>query len=617
MTMIPDEVVDEVRQAADIVQLIGEYVDLRRTGSDYRGPCPFHQGKHRNFSVSPKRERYYCFVCHEGGDVFDFARKRLGLDFVGAVKHVGQRFGVDVRENESRRQEPDDRERLWEANAAAADWFRVRLWEDDVGREARSYLEAREITREVADQFGLGFASRDADSLISHLHTLGFTDDVLLDAGLLFQREEDGDVRPRFRGRLIFPILDASGRHVGFGGRLLGTGEPKYLNSPESRVYSKARLLYGLNWAKNAIRRAERAILVEGYFDVLRVAASGLPNVVAPLGTSLTEEQAKLLRRYTTTAYLLYDGDAAGMKASFRAGDVLLREGFAVMVVSLPEGEDPDTFVRKHGAAALDTQLEAAVDVVERKIQELARRGYFGDLRHKRQALDKLIPTIRATADPLMRELYMSRIAEVADVGKQLLAREVGEGPDRGAPRRAGSANERALRRVHGGTPDPPASPRFEQGRYTRAVAAQGSERELVRVMLLQPSQVEYVVERIASEEFLNPVYRRIFLALLQHAGDGDITEVLAALDAEAAAVAGDLVEEGQAPLVDLLRTVDDAVARLRARHMDHEMWEIDLLLPLASSQEKDKLLEKKQALSAEKQQISGGAWATFGRPRT
>lgn len=615
--MIPDEVVDEVRQAADIVQLIGEYVDLRRTGADYRGPCPFHQGKHRNFSVSPKRERYYCFVCHEGGDVFDFARKRLGLDFVGAVKHVGQRFGVDVRENETRRQEPDDRERLWEANAAAADWFRARLWEDDIGREARTYLESREISREAAEHFVLGFAPRDADSLIAHLHTLGFPDDVLLDAGLLFRREEDEAVRPRFRGRLIFPILDASGRHVGFGGRLIGPGEPKYLNSPESRVYSKARLLYGLNWAKNAIRRAERAVLVEGYFDALRVAASGTPNVVAPLGTSLTEEQAKLLRRYTTTAYLLYDGDAAGMKASFRAGDVLLREGFAVMVVSLPEGEDPDTFVSKRGAAGLETQLEAAVDVVERKIQELARRGYFGDLRLKRQALDKLIPTIRATADPLMRELYMSRIAEVADVGKQLLAREVEEGRDRGAARRVGRDQGHPLRSAPDDAPIVPASSRFEQARYTRSVAAQGSERELVRVMLLQPSQVEYVVERIAPEEFLNPVYRRIFLALLQQGGDGDLTAVLGALDVEAAAVAADLVEEGQAPLMDLLRTVDDSVARLRVRHMDHEMWEIDVVLPLASGQEKDKLLQKKQALSAEKRQVSGGAWATFGRPRT
>ncbi len=615
--MIPDEVVDEVRQAADIVQLISEYVDLKRAGADYRGPCPFHQGKHRNFSVSPKRERYYCFVCHEGGDIFDFVRKRFGLDFVGAVKHVAQRSGVDVRETESQRNEPDDRERLWEANAAAADWFRVRLWEDDVGREARSYLESREIPREAAEQFGLGFAPRGGAALLTHLHTIGFTDDVLLDAGLLFRREGDGSVRPRFRGRLIFPILDASGRHVGFGGRLIGPGEPKYLNSPESRVYSKARLLYGLNWAKNAIRRAERAVLVEGYFDALRVAAVGMANVVAPLGTSLTEDQAKLLRRFTSTAYLLYDGDAAGMKASFRAGDVLLREGFAVMVVSLPEGDDPDTFVRKLGAAGLEAQLDASVDVVERKIQELSRRGYFGDLRHKRQALDKLMPTIRATADPLMRELYMSRVAEVADVGKQLLAREVEEGRGRGAPRRFGPERERGLRHAPGSARVEPAGPGFEEQRYARSVAALSSERELVRVMLLQPSQVEYVAERIASEEFLNPVYRRIFIALLQRAGDSDITAVVGALDAEAASVAIKLVEEGEAPLVNLSRTVDDAVSRLRARHMDHEMWEIDLVLPLASAQEKDDLLRKKQALSAEKRQVSGGAWATFGRPRT
>jgi DNA primase len=617
--MIPDEVVDQVREAADIVQLVGEYVDLKRMGADYRGACPFHQGKHRNFSVSPRRERYYCFVCHEGGDVFDFMRKRLGLDFVDAVRQVGQRFGVEVRETASNREEADARAPLWEANAAAAEWFRERLWSDPVGSDARSYLESRTISRELADQFGLGFAPRDGELLRKHLHAIGFADEVLLEAGLMHVREGESAVRPRFRGRLIFPIQDASGRYVGFGGRVIGPGEPKYLNSPESRVYNKSRLLYGLHWAKGAIRREKRVLLVEGYIDAMRIAEAGITNVVAPLGTALTEEQAKLLRRYTSTAYLLYDGDQAGLKATFRAGDVLLREGAAVMVISLPDGEDPDSFALAHGAAGLSQQMTGAVDLLERKIQVLSRAGYFADLHRKRQALDKLIPTIRATADPLTRELYMSRVAEAVEVGRQHLQREVDEGSggsrDRGG-RRPSTGAEAAPPHGDGGAPSGGAS-RIEQSRYDRSLAAQGSERELIRALLIQPERLAQVVERVSQEEFLHPVYRRIFIAVRDNGGEHNLSSVIEAMDEQAAAVASRLVEEGNAMTLDLSRTVNDAIARLGARKVDHEMWEIDLVLPLAAAEEKDSLLQRKMALFSQKRAVSGGAWTTFGRPRT
>src|SRR5687767_4985513 len=370
--MIPDDIVERVRESADIVAIVGEHMKLKRVGNSFRGPCPFHQGKDPNFSVSP-RGGYVCFVCHEKGDVFTFVQKRLGLDFVDAVKYVGGKSGVEVKDVARERQGPDPREKFWEINAAAAEYFRTTLWEGDLGSAARDYLVDRELDRETADRFGLGFAPRDPGLMRAHLEKLGFDETRQLESGQLHRREGEEELRPRFRNRLMFPIYDPQGRVIAFGGRVIGQGEPKYLNSAESPVFVKGTTLYGMNWAKNAIRRDERVLLVEGYFDAIRLMAAGLESVVAPLGTALTEPQGELLRKYTNTVFLLYDSDQAGLKATFRAGDILLKQGFKVHVVTFPEGDDPDTFVARHGKEKMEAQLASAIDVFERKIQILQR----------------------------------------------------------------------------------------------------------------------------------------------------------------------------------------------------------------------------------------------------
>ena len=411
--MIPDDMVERVREHADIVSIVGELVKLKRVGNSFRGPCPFHQGKDPNFAVSPKGG-YVCFVCHEKGDVFTFVQKRLGLDFVDAVKYVGAKSGVEVKEvSRDRATGPDPRERFWEINGAAAEFFSRTLWTDDLGAPAREYLATRTMDHDVAERFGLGFAPRDPALMRTHLETLGYDAASQSEAGLLVVKPDEAP-RARFRNRLMFPIYDPQNRVIAFGGRVIGAGEPKYLNSAESPTFQKGSTLYGLNWAKNAIRKDEHVLLVEGYFDCVRLLAAGIESVVAPLGTALTEAQAELLRKYTTTVFLLYDSDKAGLKATFRAGDVLLRQGFKVHVVTLPEGDDPDTFVVRHGRAKLDAQLGQAIDVFERKLQILQRGGWFTDLRRKRVALDRLLPTVRAAADPITRGLYVARAAEVS-----------------------------------------------------------------------------------------------------------------------------------------------------------------------------------------------------------
>ena len=619
MAMISDETIERVRESADIVQIIGEHVNLRRTGSDFRGPCPFHQGTHRNFSVSPKKGIYYCFVCHEGGDVFTFLQKRLGMEWPAAVRYVADRVGIEVRETETRTQEKDAREPYWELNAAAAAYFRDMLWDDDIGKAARDYLALRRVSREVADRFGLGFAPRDLDAMREHLNALGYDDARLTDAGLLVTREETNEIRPRFRGRLIFPILDASGHHVGFGGRLLGPGEPKYLNSADSPVFSKARLLYGLTWSKHAIRREDRVIIVEGYFDAVRLLSAGLDAVVAPLGTALTEQQAALLGRYTRNAFLLYDSDRAGLKATFRAGDELLRHGFSVQVVTLPEGEDPDTFVDTHGVDALRAQLERSVDVFDRKVQLLERAGWFADLSRKRRAIDRLLPTIRATADALTRDLYLTRASDASSVSKELLAREAEAGPDdmgRRAPRII-----KAPRREQGAAPPSAADasrPRTRDRRVRdRRTMHRGesAERELVRVMLYERGEVDVLAERIDPGEFRTPALREIFQALVQLGEGATIEELSAVLSPAAVEELQELLEEPDA-VVDLRRTVDDSLAALRVRELKTRMNEIDRLMLVAVGEEKDQLNAEKTKLQRDVLALGGkGSWH-FGKTR-
>ncbi|HUH14027.1 MAG TPA: DNA primase, partial [Longimicrobiales bacterium] len=424
--MIPDEVIEQVRDAADLITVIGETVALKKTGSDWRGPCPFHGGTGRNFAVIPRKAMFYCFVCHEAGDIFTWYMKRAGLDYPSAVREVARKVGIVIPERVER-EGPDPREPLFAAAAVAQGWFARQLHEHAEADTARRYLESRDIPLERAAELGLGYAPRGREFL-EEMVRLGIAEAILLDAGLLVKRD-DGTIYPRFRARLLFPIHDLRGRVVAFGGRLLGTGEPKYLNSPESPIYHKGSILYNLHAARPAIRQAGAVLLVEGYFDVQRLVLAGVDHVVAPLGTALTPEQAVLLKRFAPSATLLYDSDAAGLRATFRAGDELLRHGIRVRVATMPDGEDPDSLVRTGGAAALEPILHDAVDVLERKLQLLERKGWLEGVEHRRDALDRLLPTVRAASDPITRDLYIGTIADRLRLSRDVLEHEVNAAP--------------------------------------------------------------------------------------------------------------------------------------------------------------------------------------------
>ena len=561
--MIPDDVIEQVRDAADLIGIIGEHVQLRRTGADYRGPCPFHGGTHRNFAVIPKKGMFYCFVCHEAGDVFTFFMKKLGMDYPTAVREVARRVGITIPERTGPTG-PDPREPLYAAVATAADWFARQLRDSPEGEHARKYLESRHVTMEQAQVAGLGFAPR-GTAFLDAMKGLGLREEVLLEAGLIVKRE-DGSKLPRFRGRLLFPIHDLRSRVVAFSGRVLGEGEPKYLNSPETPIFHKGQLLYNLHSAKHGMRKAERAILVEGQFDVLRLALAGLEEVVAPLGTGLTDDQGALLQRHTPHVILLYDSDDAGLRATFRAGDVLLRHKLRVSVATLPDGEDPDTLVQNKGAPALEQALKDSVDVLERKIQILERKGFFGSLPGRRRALDRLLPTIRAASDPITRDLYISRVAEVAGIRKDVLQREVD--PKEQTPA--------ALYR-----PLPPST-----------ALPSNAEKSLLLLMMAGESWRARVVEAVDPEEFEFATYRALFEALADDAPDR--------LDETAARAYESLQAEGLgAEEPDIV--FERAVNRLEARRLDREIERINRAIPFATEAEKATLAQDKMRLAAER----------------
>ena len=500
--MIPQHIVEEVRTRADIVEVIGEHVQLKRAGKDYKAPCPFHSERTPSFYVVPAKGFYHCFGCGEKGDVFTFLMKKAGLNFQEAVRAIAARVGVEIPADTQQAGE-DPHRKLYEAIAFAADYFQTALWADERGERARQYLTSRGITREIAERFGVGYAPDAWRELRESAHKHDIADDVLLAAGLIKENERGEDPYDRFRDRIIFPIAETTGRTVAFGGRILraAEGAPKYLNSPETAIYQKGRLLYGLNWSRGAIRRDGMALVVEGYMDYVSLASVGIDNLVAGMGTAMTAEQATLLARYSRKAVLLYDSDMAGMKATFRSGDALLRAGVEPLVATLPQGEDPDSLARKGGAAAVAQVIADAVDVLDRKLQILEQRGFFGDIEGTRHALDRLLPTVRAAADPALKDIYVSRVAERTRVRRETIERALtSDKPLSGAVAGRRDSRSDADRRA--------GQERRAEGKQERT---RGAERQLVVLLLRDASRIEPASRVLQPSHFRDPVYRELY----------------------------------------------------------------------------------------------------------
>jgi DNA primase len=427
VALFPQRFIDDLKQQADIVVVIQDYVSLKKTGATYKGLCPFHGEKTPSFHVNRDKGFFHCFGCNVGGDVFKFLELHEKIGFADSVKLLAQRFGAalpEMEESDEQRANSAERETLLKVHESAAAWFRQQL-ASNAGARIRRQIDARGISDVTSEALGLGYAPNSRDALKSALLEQGFSPGMLLRAGLLVQRD-DGSVIDRFRNRLMIPICRDTGSVIAFGGRAVDADQqPKYLNSPETPIYSKGRTLYGLNLSKSAIRQRKFAILVEGYFDFAQVYQAGFQGVVASCGTALTPQQAQQLRRFTNKVVLSFDPDTAGQGAAAKSCEMLVAEGFSVNVAVLPAGDDPDTFVRTNGAPGYAERLEHSTPYLEYLLDRAAASHNLNTDEGRVKFLGDMLPVAGRIPDAAMRDRFADRLAFKARVTDEVVRAEI------------------------------------------------------------------------------------------------------------------------------------------------------------------------------------------------
>ncbi len=424
--VIPERKIEEVRSSVNIVDIIAETVQLRKRGKNYIGLCPFHQEKTPSFTVSSEKQIYHCFGCHAGGNVFKFLMDYQNVSFVEAVKAIAERVGITIEYHEAPpTEEQTEQEILYDINTVAARYFSNNLLQSLPGEIARSYFEDRKIKVQTQRIFGLGYALQDWDHIVKFLKENNIDLEKAKYLGLI-DRKDNGDYYDKFRGRIIFPIFSPNGRVIAFGGRIMDKAAvAKYLNSPESSIYSKRKSLYGLSHSKDEIRRLDKAILVEGYMDLISLFQHGIKNVVASSGTALTEEQVQMLSRYTKNIVVFYDADTAGVKASLRSIELLVRQDFYVKIAELPTGEDPDSFVQKYGKDEFDEYLKRAQNFLEYQTAQLEKQGKFEDPAQHTDAIRELVQSVSFVNDELKRSILIKSVAKKFNLREKLLESEL------------------------------------------------------------------------------------------------------------------------------------------------------------------------------------------------
>ncbi|MGE0453074.1 MAG: DNA primase [Vicinamibacteria bacterium] len=421
----PDSFIDEVRHTADIVRFISEFVPLKKAGASWKGLCPFHNEKTPSFNVRAEPPVFHCFGCGEGGDVFKFLMLKERVSFPEAVEQVARRFGISVPETRGFDAGPErkEKEELLGVLEAAAQHFARNLWTAP-GARAREYLQGRGFAKETLERIRAGAAPDSWTDLFDALRRR-FAPPLLLKAGLVLERQDRSGHYDRFRNRAVFAILNESGKVVGFGARSLDGSEPKYLNSPETPVYQKSRLLYGLNWAKDPLRHEGQAVLMEGYLDVARALEHDVPGAVATCGTALTPQHARLLRRFATKVAVNFDQDEAGRKAAARSLEILQDEGLEVRVVSLPEGHDPDSFLKERGSDAYRQRLDEAPVAMEWLIRRAAAEHDVGSPQGKAAYMSALLAPLGRVASAVERAAWLPRVIEAGRLDKVAAEQEL------------------------------------------------------------------------------------------------------------------------------------------------------------------------------------------------
>lgn len=534
MSGITPEIIERVRAETNIVDVIGDYVRLRRTGKNWLGLCPFHDDRNPSMNVEPVRGIFKCFSCGKGGDAFTFLMELNGWTFPETVRNLAASLGIEIVDDPKERDQLGERERLAEAVTEAARFYN-RTLRSESGTAGLGYLRSRGLTDETITRYGLGYAPDDWEVLLTALREKGFTAEEVERAGLSIKREGRKGWYDRFRGRTVFPIFSGTGRVVGFGARRMSedASQPKYLNSPETPLYQKSRVLYGLFQAKETIRKRGLALIVEGYLDVLSLHQHGVACAVAPCGTALATEHADLLSRYTSRVVLTFDSDKAGSTATDRGIDVLLGKGLDVAVVRLPDGEDPDTFVRKYGAEEFERRLADAVSFLDYRARQMKSAGDFDHPERQSQAIRSIVGSIAVIPDQLKRQLYLQKLAADFFLPETVLHAELerqrGEAESRGrVSARRVEARAAIAEREAGDAPVEPApadgdeTPKTALTRPEPPAPPPADEALLLRVMTQGDVQLlEHIFMHIAVEDFQHPATRALLERIIGNYGAG------------------------------------------------------------------------------------------------
>jgi len=501
--LISDDLIDQIRERVDIADIVGHHVSLTRVGQNLKGLCPFHQDKNPSFTVSPSKQIFHCFACGAGGNVFTFLTRITGASFPEVVCDLGRKVGVQVQEATGVSQQTAQLGRIEQVNQVAAAWFQQNLLEEKLGEPARHYLGERGIQDATIMRFGIGLALSEREGLIKALSKKGFASGDLAAAGLVGSRDpvSEGQRKgtigcfDKFRTRVMFPITDLRKRVVGFGGRILGDGLPKYLNSPDTPLFKKGQTLYAFDQAREAIARTKTVIVVEGYFDAIAFHQAGIPYTVATLGTALTAEHVQLIRRFASKVVLLFDPDAAGVRAALRSLDLFVNSGLSVTVVSLPEGDDPDTFVRKHGVERFMFLQDKAPSLLDFAVEHSLHNAVSGTLEDRIRSVDEILRILQKGGHPIEREERIRRVAERLGLNQRALIE------------RYPTLLTREKAKVGSTIPGSP---------IAGGAKRHPEERDLVYLLLhgnLSPTEIR----RLSPELFTMPLYRRAIEHAAQH----------------------------------------------------------------------------------------------------
>ncbi|WP_439881761.1 DNA primase [Pontibacter sp. MBLB2868] len=529
MSLIPKETVDQIIAQADITEVVGDFVSLKKKGQNMWACCPFHHEKSPSFSVSPAKGIYKCFGCGKAGNSVQFIMDVEGTSFPEALKYLAKKYGIEVPEDNpdpEYAREQSERDSLFIVSDFASKHFQHNLHQHDQGGIGQSYLKQRGLSGNTIRKFELGYSLDEWQDLTDAAVKAGYQQKYLEAVGLTIARE-DGKTYDRFRGRVMFPIHNVSGRVVGFGARTLKSNDkksPKYLNSPESEIYHKSNVLYGLFQAKQALRMQDMCYMVEGYLDVLSLHQGGIENVVASSGTSLTEGQIKLIARYTQNITVLYDGDAAGIKASLRGIDLILENGLNVDVVTFPEGEDPDSYIQKVGDTAFKAYLkEHSQDFISFKTSLYAAEAKGNPVK-KAEAIKEIVASISKIPDSIKRTVFFRSCSLIFDIDEQVLISEYNKIhlQDRQQQHKSGSPSQDYIPAAVQAEPEKPVSDADVLVRY---------EREIVRMLLNYPNSLleegmttcQYMLEQLEDVEFRTPLYARLMELIKEKLCDGAV----------------------------------------------------------------------------------------------